>query len=149
MDQTDRALLNLIQADFPLVKEPYRKIGELLDLKEADVIARLKRLHESGVLRRLGGVFDYRKLGYTGTLCAIHVEPAKIGEVAAYINTFPGVTHNYLREHYYNIWFTVLAENRNKLDEILELIRKNTGIGEIMELPAERVFKIKVNLQLE
>lgn len=149
MDQIDRKLLNLIQSDFPLVKEPYRKIGDLLGLEEADVIARLERLRASGVLRRLGGVFDYRKLGYSGTLCAIHVESERVGEVAAYINSFPGVTHNYLREHYYNMWFTVLAENREKLDELLRLIRKNTGIEEIMKLPAERMFKIRVNFNVK
>ncbi|OPX86821.1 MAG: hypothetical protein A4E53_02853 [Pelotomaculum sp. PtaB.Bin104] len=149
MDLIDRNLLNLIQSDFPLVKEPYRKIGELLGLEEADVIDRLERLRHAGILRRLGGVFDYRKLGYSGTLCAIHVEPERVGEVAAYINSFPGVTHNYLREHYYNMWFTILAESRDKLDEILGSIRKNTDVKEIMELPAERMFKIKVNFYVE
>ncbi|MDD4168722.1 MAG: AsnC family transcriptional regulator [Desulfotomaculaceae bacterium] len=149
MDQIDRNLLNLIQADFPLVKEPYRELGRLLGLEEVVVIARLERLCKSGALRRLGGVFDYRKLGYSGTLCAVHVEPERVKDAAAYINSFPGVTHNYLREHHYNMWFTVLAENGEKLDEILGLIRENTGVREIMELPAERVFKIKVNFNLE
>jgi len=149
LDNIDRRLLNLIQTNFPLVAEPYRKIGEILGMSEDEVLSRLKRLQDAGVVRRLGGIFDSRKLGYSGTLCAMRVEPEKVDEVAAFINSFPGVTHNYLREHHYNMWFTILAESKEKLEEILRLIRERTGVKEILNLPAEKVYKIKVNFLLE
>ena len=107
LDSLDRKLLNIIQADFPLVPEPYREIGEALGITEDDVIDRIRTMLDSGLIRRLGGIFDSRKLGYQGALCAVKADRDSIDQVAALINSFPGVTHNYLREHAYNVWFTV------------------------------------------
>lgn len=149
LDYTDRKLLNLIQTDFPLVPEPYREIGEVLGIGEDEVIGRIRLLLENGVIRRLGGIFDSRKLGYTGTLCAIRVAENRINEVATVLNSFPGVTHNYIREHSFNMWFTVLAQSKEKLDEILDKIKENTGIEEIITLPAENIFKIRVKFDLD
>lgn len=149
LDQTDRRLLNLIQSNFPLVSEPYRELGEELGIGEDEVISRIRRLGENGVIRRLGGIFDSRKLGYSGTLCAMKVPGEKIKEAAAVVNAFPGVTHNYLREHAFNMWFTVLAESKEQLEEILRQIRESVGIEEIITLPAENIFKIRVNFDLE
>ncbi len=149
LDYTDRKLLNLIQTDFPLVPEPYREIGEVLGIGEDEVIGRIRLLLENGVIRRLGGIFDSRKLGYTGTLCAMRVAEDRIDEVATVVNSFPGVTHNYIREHSFNMWFTVLAQSKEKLDEILDKIKENTGIEEIITLPAENIFKIRVKFDLD
>ncbi|MCL6638532.1 MAG: AsnC family transcriptional regulator [Firmicutes bacterium] len=148
LDSTDRRLLNLIQAGFPLVPEPYRLLAETLGTGEQEVIDRIGRMLRDGVIRRLGGIFDSRKLGYSGTLCAMRVEPERIDEVAGIVNAFPGVTHNYLRDHDYNMWFTVLAESREALDEILSAIRAGTGL-DVITLPAEGIFKIRVNFDLE
>lgn len=149
LDQTDRKLLNLIQTNFPLVPEPYREIGESLGIPEGEVIDRIKRLQESGVIRRLGGIFDSGKLGYSGALCAMRVAEEQIAEVAAVVNSFPGVTHNYIRDHSFNMWFTVLAQSRGGIDEILSRIRERAGIEEIITLPAENIFKIRVNFDLD
>lgn len=149
LDHIDRKLLNLIQTNFPLVPEPYREIGETLGIREDEVIARIKLLQENGVIRRLGGIFDSRKLGYSGTLCTMQVAEDRIDEVAAVVNSFPGVTHNYIREHTFNMWFTVLAQSKEKLDEILSQIKERTGIEEIITLPAENIFKIRVNFDLD
>lgn len=149
LDYTDRKLLNLIQTDFPLVPEPYWEIGEVLGIGEDEVIGRIRLLLENGVIRRLGGIFDSRKLGYTGTLCAMRVAEDRIDEVATVVNSFPGVTHNYIREHSFNMWFTVLAQSKEKLDEILDKIKENTGIEEIITLPAENIFKIRVKFDLD
>lgn len=148
LDKIDRELLNLVQENFPLVPEPYRKLGEIIGIGEGEVLARLRRMQDEGVIRRLDAVFESRKLGYSGTLCAMRVEPDRVDEVAAIINSFPGVTHNYLREHRINMWFTVLAGSEDELSEILSQIRERTGIREIMELPAKEVFKIRVNFSL-
>lgn len=149
LDNIDRKLLNLIQTNFPLVPEPYRELGEAVGIREDEVIARIKLLLENGVIRRLGGIFDSRKLGYSGSLCTMKVAGDRIDEVAAVVNSFPGVTHNYIREHHFNMWFTVLAESKEKLEDILNQIRERTGLEEIITLPAENIFKIRVNFDLD
>ena len=148
LDNLDRKLLNLIQTNFPVVPEPYRELALALDTSEEEVMQRIGKLRNSGVIRRLGGIFDSRKLGYRGTLCALKVPPSRIAEVAAVINDYPGVTHNYLREHEYNMWFTLLAENQASIDNILNKIRVDTGIDELLNLPAKGIYKIKVNFEL-
>lgn len=95
-----------------------------------------------------GGLFNSRKLGYTGTLCALRVPHEDIERVAGIINEYHGVTHNYLRNHEYNMWFTMLAESENKLDELLTEIRQKTGITQILNLPAVNLFKVRVNFNL-
>ncbi len=148
LDSLDKQLLNLIQSHLPIVPEPYRKLAETLGTTEEDILARLKRLIESGVIRRLGAIFDSRQVGYSGTLCALKVPAERIKEVAAVINSFPGVTHNYLRDHPYNMWFTLLVESPARLEATLEEIKKRTGIEDILHLPASRIFKIRVNFDL-
>lgn len=150
LDLIDRKLLNLLQAGFPLVPEPYRELGEALGISEEEVIARIGRMLQSGVIRRLGCVFDSRQLGYSGVLCAMNVEEGRVDEVAEVVNSFPGITHNYLREHpRYNMWFTLLAGSDQEIEAILEQIRERTGIKEVIALPAEDVFKIRVSFDLE
>ncbi|MDD4239744.1 MAG: AsnC family transcriptional regulator [Desulfotomaculaceae bacterium] len=149
LDETDRQLLKLIQTSLPISPEPYREVGEALGISEAEVIARLRLLVENGIIRRLGGVFDSRKLGYSGALCAMEVAGERIDEVAAVVNSFAGVTHNYLREGPINMWFTVLAPSEKKLAETLKEIRERTGIQEIMTFPAGKIYKIRVNFDLD
>ena len=148
LDNLDRKLLNLIQTSFPVVPKPYQELALALGTSEIDVMQRIGKMRASGIIRRLGGIFDSRKLGYRGTLCALKVPPQRIDEVAAVINAYPGVTHNYLREHEYNMWFTLLAENQASIDHILDEIRNVTGIEEMLNLPAKGIYKIKVNFEL-
>ncbi|MFX4260636.1 AsnC family transcriptional regulator [Pelotomaculum propionicicum] len=147
-DQVDKKLLNLIQADFPLSPEPYREIGEALGITEEDVLARLRHMIDSGLIRRLGGIFDSGMMGYHSTLCAMKVDKNRIDEVAAVVNSHPGVTHNYLREHDFNMWFTVTAPSKEELDEIIFKIKRDTGIKDVLNLPAQKLFKIRVNFEL-
>ncbi|MBE3587216.1 MAG: AsnC family transcriptional regulator [Thermoanaerobacteraceae bacterium] len=148
MDNLDKQLLNLIQANLPVTPEPYRELAETLGTSEEDVLARLERLIARGVIRRLGAIFDSRKVGYSGTLCAMKVPPPQIDRVAAVVNSFPGVTHNYLREHEYNMWFTLLVDSPARVEAILEEIKRKTGISDILNLPSTRLFKIRVNFDL-
>ncbi len=147
-DQIDRKLLNLIQTDFPLSPEPYREIGEALGISEEEVLSRIRSMISNGLIRRLGGIFDSRMLGYHSTLCAMQVDQRRIDEVAAVVNSYPGVTHNYLREHEYNMWFTATAPSKEKLDEFIAGVKRDTGINEILVLPAQKLFKIRVNFDL-
>lgn len=148
LDDLDRAILNEIQSHFPLVIRPYAEMGEKVGVSEEEVLARVKRLHEAGIIRRIGANFTSRKLGYTSTLCAARVPPEKLPHFAAVVNRYPGVTHNYLRKHRYNVWFTLIAESPDRLAEIIEEIRKAGGVEEILSLPAKEIFKIKVDFPM-
>ena len=149
MDELDRRLLNLIQDGLPLVPEPYRALAEALRVSEEEVLGRLGSLCERRVIRRLGAIFDSRRLGYQGVLCALRVPPERLAQTAAVINSYPGVTHNYLRDHAYNMWFTLLAPSPVLLSAKVREIKERTGNDDMLVLPAKRVFKIKVNFELD
>jgi DNA-binding Lrp family transcriptional regulator len=144
MNTLDRELLNIIQAGFPLNRRPYRVLGELLGIPEADVIARVDELVESGLIRRIGPSFDSRKLGHVSTLVAMRVPRDRLEEVASLVSSYPQVTHNYGREHEYNLWFTLVCPSREEIDRIAQEIVSRTGVGDLHLLPAERMFKIRV-----
>ncbi len=148
LDACDKQLLNLIQNQFPLIIEPYKEIGRQLHISEAEVLERLQRMLDVGIIRRFGGVFDSRKLGYKGTLCALKVPAHRIEEVAQVVNRYPGITHNYLRDHGYNMWFTVLAETPDKVEKIVGEISAESGISDVLNLPAERFFKLMVHFKI-
>ncbi|MFA7468255.1 MAG: AsnC family transcriptional regulator [Desulfotomaculaceae bacterium] len=148
LDRIDRKILQIIQSHFPLVEKPYLQIAESVGITEGEVLERIGLMQEQGLIRRLGGLFNSRKLGYTGTLCAMQVPLDDIGRVAGIINEYHGVTHNYLRNHDYNMWFTMLAESENKLEQLLFEIKQKTGINKILDLPAINLFKVRVNFEL-
>lgn len=147
MDSLNRKLLELIQNDFPVDPRPYQVLANKLETTEEEILRRLRGLKEQGIIRRLGGVFDSRKLGYKSTLCAMEVPKEKIPEVAKVINSYVGVTHNYIRKHEYNLWFTLITPSENKMNLILQEIKDKTGYS-AMSLPAKRLFKIKVSFQV-
>jgi DNA-binding Lrp family transcriptional regulator len=148
LDDLDRAILNEIQSNFPLVPRPYAEMGKRVGVSEEEILARVTAMHEAGIIRRIGANFTSRKLGYTSTLCAARVPPENLESFAAVVNRYPGVTHNYLRKHRYNVWFTLIAESEAKLTEILQEIRETSGATELLSLPAKEIFKIKVDFPM-
>jgi len=148
MDDTDKAILNRIQSDFPIASRPYLAIADDLGLSENDVIKRLVRLKENKIIRRIGGNFVPEKLGFVSTLCAAKVEENKIDLFASIVNRYPGVTHNYQRDSEFNIWFTFIAPSMEEIKKNLENISRETGIKEIINLPATKVYKIKAHFDL-
>lgn len=148
MDETDKSILNEIQSNFPIVSRPYEEVGRRLNLSESEVIARVERLKEEGVIRRIGGNFHSHRLHFTSTLCAAKVPREKIERFVEEVNRHPGVTHNYLRSHAYNVWFTFIAEDMDVIRDALKEIARKTGVAEIRNLPAERMFKIKVDFEV-
>ncbi len=148
LDDLDRAILNEIQSHFPILSRPFAEVGRKVGVPEAEVLSRVRAMVGSGVIRRLGANFTSRKLGYTSTLCAAKVPLGALEHFVETVNRYPGVTHNYLREHRYNVWFTLIAESEDRLNEILEEIRRATGIKEILSLPAREIFKIRVDFPL-
>ena len=149
MDRNSKDLLNLIQSNFPLESRPFLKIANELNISENQVIDIIKELKNNGYIKRIGGIFDAKKLGYYSTLCAIKVPKERIAEVAKLINSNNGVTHNYIRNHSYNMWFTVIAPFIEEIKEFLNDIKINTAIEEIIELPAVNLFKINVNFNIK
>ncbi|AFM40913.1 transcriptional regulator [Desulfosporosinus acidiphilus SJ4] len=145
MDSADRTLLNEIQKQFPIEVHPYEILGIVAGITEENAFTRIQRLRREGIIRRLGGVFDSRKLGYYSTLCAAKVPEEKISDLADLLNKIPGVTHNYIREHDYNVWFTLIARSEEVAERIIQRIRTELEISEVFSLPATRLFKINVN----
>ena len=148
MDDTDRKILNRIQSNFPITPRPYLTIAEELGLEESEVIHRLLQLKENGIIRRIGGNFFPEKLGFVSTLCAAKVPEDRIDAFAEAVNHYPGVTHNYQRDNSFNIWFTFIAPSMEEIEEKLEEISRNTGVEDIINLPATMVFKIKAHFDL-
>jgi DNA-binding Lrp family transcriptional regulator len=148
MDDIDKAILNRIQSDFPITSQPYLTIADELNLTEKEVLGRVSRLKETGIIRRIGANFVPAKLGYVSTLCAAKVPEDKIERFADAVNRFPGVTHNYRRENSFNVWFTFIAPSREEIEQNLKEIERETGITEILNLPATRVFKIKAQFDV-
>lgn len=148
MDSLDKDILNEIQSDFPLVQRPYRELGKRLGLSEDEVLERVRRLKETGVIRRIGGNFHSNRLNFTSTLCAAKVPEEKLELFVDTVNAYPGVTHNYLRNHPYNVWFTFIAEDMEFIESALSAIARKSGVQEILNLPAVRVFKIKVDFEV-
>jgi DNA-binding Lrp family transcriptional regulator len=148
MDEIDRAILNRIQSDFPITARPYLTIAQNLHLSEDQVIKRLKRLKKKGIIRRIGGNFVPEKLGFVSTLCAAKVSRGKIDHFVRTVNRYPGVTHNYRRDNKYNIWFTFIAQSMDEIKNNLEKISQKTGVKEILNLPATKLYKIKAHFDI-
>jgi DNA-binding Lrp family transcriptional regulator len=148
IDDNDKVILNRIQSDFPIVSRPYLAVADELGLTEKQVLERVCRLKEMGIIRRIGGNFVPHKLGYVSTLCAARVPKEKIEHFAEVVNRYPGVTHNYRRDHSFNIWFTFIAPSMEEIDKNLKEISQETGIIEILNLPATKVFKIKAEFKV-
>lgn len=147
IDETDKRIINRIQSNFPISLRPYKVIADELDLEENDVIERIRALKDNGIIRRIGGNFGPEKLGFFSTLCAAKVPEDKLTEFAACVNAYPGVTHNYIREHDYNVWFTFISPSREEIEANLNEIYDKTGVA-ALNLPATHVFKISAKFKL-
>ncbi len=147
-DSIDKLILNCIQSDFPIVKRPYRQIAEKLDSSEDEIVRRVARLKKDGIIRRIGGNFVPAKLGFVSTLCAANVPDEKLKNFIKKVNSFSGVTHNYKRASNYNIWFTFIAESKEEIKANIREIEEETGVSDILNLPAIRLFKIKAEFNV-
>ena len=148
LDAIDKKLLDIIQSGFPLVSRPYAELGDRLGISEEEAFNRTRSLKERGIIRRIGANFQSSKLGFVSTLCAAKVPAAAMEDFTARLNAEEGVTHNYEREHEFNIWFTLISPSREEERKILSRLMEETGI-EIINLPATKLFKIKVDFRME
>lgn len=150
LDQKDRAILMLLQKGIPIASRPYLEMAQTIgDITEEEVLSRIKRLKEGNIIRRMSGFFNSRSLGYTSALCAVSVDKDAIAAVAEVINAYPGITHNYIRDHQYNIWFTLIANGEEARERILDEIEANPQVEKLLRLYTKRRFKINVTFDLE
>ena len=148
LDALDRRILDIIQTDFPLAPRPYAVLGERLGLPEEEVFGRVRALREKKIIRRLGANFQSAKLGFVSTLCAAKVPEEKLGAFIEAVNAEPGVTHNYLRDHAYNVWFTLISPSPEAREAVLKSLEECTGVA-ILNLPATKLFKIRVDFRMD
>ena len=148
LDETDRRILEKIQDDFPLEPRPFEPLAAELGLEEEELLRRLKRLKEEGIIRHFGASIDSRRLGFVTTLCALAAPEEKKEEIARQIAKLPEVTHCYLRKHRLNIWFTLVARSFDRVEEILTHIARETGFSP-RHFPAERMFKLRAVFRLQ
>jgi DNA-binding Lrp family transcriptional regulator len=148
MDDIDRDIINAIQSDYPITARPYSELGKRFEITESEVLERVKRLKESGIIRRIGANFNSKKLNFTSTLCAAKVPKEKLAGFVEKVNSYSGVTHNYLRDHEYNVWFTFIAPSMATVEKALKEISETTGVPEVRNLPAVKTYKIKVDFEV-
>ena len=148
LDNTDKKLLNLLQAEVPLVDRPFLALGERAGLDEAETIRRIERLKAEHVVRQIGAIFDTRRLGYQSSLVAMQVAPERLDAAAAVINEHPGVSHNYGRNHAYNLWFTIALPPEVSMEQTIQRLHELAGAERTRALPTLRLFKIGVQLDV-
>lgn len=148
LDSTDKKILDIIQTNFPLEPRPYKVIGEAVGISEEEALAKVVNLKKTGIIRRLGANFQSKKLGFRSTLCAAKVPAEKMDLFIQEVNSKKGVTHNYLRDHAYNVWFTLIGLSWESMCATLADITEKTGI-EILNLPATKLFKIRVDFSMQ
>jgi siroheme decarboxylase len=151
LDETDKRLMNLLQSSYPLDAEPFALIASEAELEPAEVKARTQRLLDERIIREITPIFDTRALGYSSMLVAAKVDIENPHRAARIINSHPGVSHNYLRTHEFNLWFTIATPPDSELGlaGTLDVLQRLTGAESIRQLPTLQLFKINMNLEME
>ena len=145
IDALDRRIINALQGGFPLAERPYAEAASALGIAEEELLARLRRLLEDGVLSRFGPLYNAERLGGALTLAAMAVPAERFEEVAALVNAHPEVAHNYQREDALNMWFVVAAERPERAAEVLGEIARETGLA-VLDLPKRAEFFLELRL---
>ncbi|MGH2856517.1 MAG: Lrp/AsnC family transcriptional regulator [Solirubrobacteraceae bacterium] len=151
LTDSDRRLLNLMQGSFPLAPRPYQHVAAEAGISEAEVLTRVQTLLDERIIRQVTPIFDTRALGYSSMLVAAKVDPEHPWRAANIINAHPGVSHNYLRNHEFNIWFTIATEPDSPLglEGTLEVLAREAGAESVRQLPTLKLFKIRMDLEME
>jgi len=144
MDKIDSQILHELQYNFPLSERPYEVIAERLKITNEETWNKVQMMLDNGVIRRIGASFDSNKLGFSSTLAAVSVAPELVDRAAEIIGRFHEVTHSYLRDDVFNIWFTLIAADDTRIETILEQIRKSLSLekSKVLSLPMRRLFKL-------
>lgn len=149
LDPIDRQILMILQRGIAIESRPYQAMAdEIGGISEEDVIRRIARLKETEIIRRMSGFFDSRRLGYQSVLVAVQPEPGHFDDAVRAINRYPGVTHNYERDHAYSIWFTLIAINQPTLEHILDEIEAEPSVAAMMRFAMSQRYKIDVTFDV-
>lgn len=148
MQPLERELLNIIQQDFPLEKRPFALIAQRIGITETECINMLSNLQKEKILREIRPVVSWNKAGFTGVLIGCKVDPEKVDDVAAAINTIPGVTHNYLREGSRNLWCTLTCDGAAEKERHLAFMRSLCGVIDLKVFASEKTYKIGLVLDV-
>ena len=151
LDDLDRKLLNLMQGSFPLQPRPFAAVADAAEVAEPEVLTRVQRLLDERIIRQVTPIYDTRALGYGSMLVAAKGDPENPWQAAKIVNSHPGVSHNYLRNHDFNMWFTLAVEPDSLLgmDGTLDVLQRLTGAESIRQLPTLKLFKIRMDLEME
>jgi DNA-binding Lrp family transcriptional regulator len=149
LDELDKGILNAIQGEFPLVTRPYLAVAEKIGSTEDEVMRRVTEMKRKNVIRQTSAIFDTRALGYKSTLVAMKFDPAALDAGAEVINAHPGVSHNYKREHAYNLWFTIAVPREGNLKRVIDKLHADSGAQDTIILPTLRLYKIGVNFDMK
>ncbi len=150
LDDFDKRLLNTMQGAFPIEPRPYAAVARALEVPEARVLVRVQELIDQRIIRQVTPIYDTRALGYGSMLVAARIDPEHPWRAAKIVNSHPGVSHNYLRNHDFNMWFTIAVEEDSALglDGTLDVLQRLTGAAAIRQLPTLKLFKIRMDLEL-
>jgi DNA-binding Lrp family transcriptional regulator len=146
-DGTDLHILDALQDDIPLVPRPFAAIARRLGIPEQVLLDRLKRLQDEGIVRGISPILESRHMGLSAaTLIALRVPEKRVHEIAAVISSYPEVSHNFRRDHYYTLWFTLSGKNEEDIRRVLTEILRRTGIPDkdVLNLPTVRKLKVDV-----
>jgi siroheme decarboxylase len=148
MDETDKKILNILQKEFPLEERPFYAVAEKCGISEEEALSRIQKMKDVGIIRRIGAVFDGARLGRVSTLCAARVPQDQLEKFVNAVNVSKGVTHNYLRDNEYNVWFTLNVASAQEMESFLADLKKKTSITDILDMRAVRTFKIDATFEV-
>jgi DNA-binding Lrp family transcriptional regulator len=149
LDELDKSILNVIQGEFPLLSRPYQAVAETIGSSEEEVMRRITEMKRKNVIRQTSAIFDTRALGYKSTLVAMKFDPETLDAGAEVINQHPGVSHNYKRDHSYNLWFTLAVPREGNLKRVIDKLHVDAGAQDTIILPTLRLYKIGVNFDMK
>ncbi len=148
-DTIDKQLIGLLQREFPLTREPFEGLGLKLGISGDEVIGRIRRFKEEGIVRQIGPVLEARKLGCYTTLLAFKVAEKRLEQAAAIIARHPGISHGYLRQHDFNVWITLSTSSAAAMKTEVSRLKTEMSAEAVIELPVVKLFKIGFYLDLE
>lgn len=149
LDDIDKRILVELQGNLPVVRRPFKEIADRIAISEDEFFTRVKRLTKGGIIRKFGLRIDSQKVGFKSTLIAMKVAPERLEETAARLSGYDFVTHNYARDHEYNLWFTVIERDESALKTAIERIEKEVEYEDMLDLPVKRKFKINVRFKIK
>jgi DNA-binding Lrp family transcriptional regulator len=149
LDDTDKTILRELQGNLPVVRQPFLEVAERAGISESEFFERAARLTEEGIVRKFGLRIDSKKVGFKSTLMAMKVAGEKLEETAAKLSEYEFVTHNYARDHEYNLWFTIIERDEGALKAAIEKIKREVEFDDLLDLPVRRKFKINVRFDIK